>query len=81
MRKLIYRGLLTIALLSNVVVMAGKREVQQLINQYYKEGKLNGAVLVAQGGKVVCDTVVGLSKKEKKVKNTKQTLFYGASIT
>lgn len=68
-------------LLFSLSIWAGLKEIRQVIKQYQEEGKLNGAILVAQSGTILCDTAVGWANKELKLKNTVETHFYGASIT
>lgn len=79
--SVLYKVILGICLINSVTLWAGKREVIEVINRYTLAGKLNGAVLVGNKDQVLCDTVVGWSDKEQRILNTKQTLFYGASIT
>ncbi|MDR0229170.1 MAG: beta-lactamase family protein [Flavobacteriaceae bacterium] len=60
---------------------AGSKDIQKIIEKYYTEGKLNGAILVAKDGRVLCDTAVGWANKELNFKATTETQFYAASIT
>ncbi|MPS66803.1 MAG: class A beta-lactamase-related serine hydrolase [Chryseobacterium sp.] len=53
----------------------------EVINNYYRKGKFNGSILIAQNDKVIIDTVFGYRDLDQKVELTKETPFYIASLS
>lgn len=54
---------------------------QNVVDKYYNKWELNGSVLIAKNGKIVCDTALGYRNIEKKIKADKNTSFYIASLS
>jgi CubicO group peptidase (beta-lactamase class C family) len=57
------------------------RELDQIASRYHALGQLDGAVLVADHGKVVYHRAFGLANREWEVRNTTGTVFRVASLT
>ncbi|PIF46190.1 CubicO group peptidase (beta-lactamase class C family) [Chryseobacterium sp. 52] len=58
-----------------------KKNSRNLVNEYHADGAFNGSVLVVKNGKTVCDTALGFSNREKKIKLSKKTPIYIASLS
>ncbi|GGG58539.1 serine hydrolase domain-containing protein [Epilithonimonas arachidiradicis] len=53
----------------------------EVIDNYYRKGKFNGSILIAQNDKVIMDTVFGYRDLHQKVVLKKGTPFYIASLS
>lgn len=53
----------------------------EVVDHYYKSGKFNGSILIAQHDRVVIDTVFGYRDFDTKSVLKKETLFYIASLS
>ncbi|MBL1220711.1 beta-lactamase family protein [Chryseobacterium sp. L7] len=58
-----------------------EKNSQDTVTKYYDKGEFNGSVLIIKNGKTVCDTALGLSNIEKKIKLEKMTPIYIASLS
>ena len=56
-------------------------KIDHLVSQYYDVGKFNGAVLVAQDGKVIYEAGYGYANMDWKIPNTPDTRFRVGSVT
>jgi len=68
------------AIADNTTADKGAR-IDELVSRYEHCGYLNGAVLVAQHGKILYEKGVGLANMESRTPNTPQTKFDIASIS
>ena len=57
------------------------QKIDELANKYYSLGQLNGAVLVAEDGKIIYNKGFGMSDFENKIPNNENTKFRLASVT
>jgi CubicO group peptidase (beta-lactamase class C family) len=57
------------------------QKIDALLKQYYDYGQFNGAVLVADGGKVIYKKGFGMANMEWSIPNQPDTKFRIASIT
>ncbi len=77
-------GLAVLVCVSTVSLSAQDRRVP-IMKQYLRAaatlGQLNGAVLVAEKGKLLIDTAYGFANMELGVRNTANTRFRVASVT
>lgn len=74
-------NILTAILLILQLASCSKQDPQNIVREYYNEGKLNGSVLVVSNSKIICDTAVGFRNIEKGLKVDKNTSFYIASLS
>lgn len=75
------RILLIYSLITLIFFSCKEKSEKDIVLEYYKQGKLNGTVLIVKEGKVVCDTVLGYKRFEDKSMVAKNTAFCVASIT
>lgn len=66
---------------SNGINKNFQSKITNYINDYSKDYKFNGTILVAQGNKIVFNKAFGMADSEKNIENTSQTVFEIASIT
>ncbi len=57
-----------------------RKTTREVVQNYYKEGKLNGAVLIVKNDSIVCDTVLGYADFKSQRPLEKETPFYIASL-
>jgi CubicO group peptidase (beta-lactamase class C family) len=62
-------------------ILSKAERIEQLITQYEKYGYINGAVLVAEHGKIIYAKGIGEANMESHTPNTPRTKFGIASIT
>lgn len=65
----------------NVISGEKGKKINELVNAYYREGLLNGTILVAERGKVIYKRGFGFANMEFKVPNEPNTKFRVASIS
>ena len=65
----------------NISSGAKGQKIDDLLQAYYREGSLNGAVLVAERGKVIYKRGFGFANMEFRVPNEPNTKFRTASIS
>lgn len=68
-------------ILIGVFLSSCKKSGKDVIASYYQQGKLNGAVFLAQNDSIICDTVLGYSDFANKIPFQKHTPFFIASLT
>jgi len=57
-----------------------QQTTREVVQNYYKDGKLNGAVLIVQNDSVICDTVLGYADLNSQRPLQMNTPFYIASL-
>ena len=57
------------------------QKIDTLVQQYAALGQINGAILVAENGKVIYSKGVGYADIENKIPNSPETKFRLASVT
>jgi CubicO group peptidase (beta-lactamase class C family) len=80
MRKIIV-SLVLAFLLVQVHAQPVEQKIDELLTAYANQGKLNGAVLVAQKGKIVYEKGFGYKNAEEKAPNDVNSIFQIGSIT
>jgi len=84
LNKLLVRTLITYLLflfIQPVYTQDNVQKIDALVQQYYDLGQFNGAVLVAEGGKVIYSKGIGYADMENKIPNKPDTKFRLASVT
>ncbi|HCA09940.1 serine hydrolase domain-containing protein [Chryseobacterium sp.] len=62
-------------------LLSCEKNSRDVVENYYDKGEFNGSVLAVNNGKIVCDTALGLSNREKNIKLEKTTPIYIASLS
>ena len=81
MKKFIFTHLLIIIFSFNISAQDKPAKIDSLLNKYYAQGELNGAVLVSQKGKVIYKNAFGVANSNWDIKNTVDSKFNLFSIT
>jgi len=80
--KIIIGSILMLLLLSlSAVAQEMAAKADEVANDYVKQGKFSGAVLLAKGGKVILSKGYGMANYELDAPNTPQTKYRLGSIT
>lgn len=73
--------LLFSALIINAYSQDKSQKIDELVNKYHEYGQFSGAVLVAEGGKVIYEKGVGYANAEWKIPNAPDVKYRLGSIT
>jgi len=77
----LYAALLLFVFTHHVHSQDKVQKIDELVQQYAALGQINGAVLVAENGKVIYSKGLGYADTENKVLNNPETKFRLASVT
>lgn len=80
MRKIVF-SLIVAFLSAQLFAQSIEQKIDELLTAYSSQNKLNGAVLVAQKGKVIYQKGFGYRNAEEKIPNDANSIFQIGSIT
>lgn len=80
MRKITF-SLVVVFLSAQLIAQSVEKKIDELLNAYSSQNKLNGVVLVAQKGKVIYQKGFGYRNAEEKIPNDVNSIFQIGSIT
>ena len=81
MKSLVLGMLIVLAFQASAFAQGKVNKIDEVVSQYYKYGQFNGAVLVAENGKVVYKKGFGMANMEWNIPNEPDTKFRLGSIT
>jgi len=81
MKKFICAQLLLFFLSFNICAQDQPAKIDSLLNKYYSQGELNGAVFVSHKGKVIYKNAFGMANSNWDIKNSADSKFNLFSIT
>ena len=81
MKKILATLCLLIGLYPSLMAQTTSLKLDELMSAYAQNREFNGTVLVAQHGKILLEKGYGFQNIEKKLNNTKATLYPIASVT
>lgn len=79
--KYILSALSFLMLMNQSFAQSKSEKIQHLVTHYASENLFNGAILVAENGKVIHQSAAGMANFEWNIPNTTQTKFRVGSIT